>query len=454
MDNKILTISSDCSGVGALNQALMRLNVPYKEAFSCDFDYYARLTYLQNYGTPDDVILGNTKEHKFFANQVKKIALKEGELTDKEKQILLDANDFAKRFSFYYPFDMQTREVPKDPSDLYVATVPCQSFSISGKRLGEDDKRGILFYDAHRFIQNNGPKYFIFENVKGLLSADKGDIFRNWIRLLGGVSINGEDVLNPDPDSVPYHIHHKVLNAKFYDVAQNRERIFIVGIRHDLTNDFKFQEPNTEVTKIINDILEDNVDEKYFYSQDVTDKIIFDDHYSPDKEARTQRCGIGATLTKKHAYNIVRIGNMNPSGKGMNGNVYSTEGISPTVTTNKGEGNKIYRINSAVKRGYKEAGPGDSINFTFPSSKTRHGRVGKQVPQTFDTACNQGIISNDRLRRFTPREVFRLMDFPDTFTWPVSDSQAYRQAGNSVVIKMFEIIIKKLLNIPNVVQDK
>jgi DNA (cytosine-5)-methyltransferase 1 len=79
-----------------------------------------------------------------------------------------------------------------------------------------------------------------------------------------------------------------------------------------------------------------------------------------------------------------------------------------------------------------------------PNSETRRGRVGKGVAQTLDTGCQQGVINNYKIRRLTPRECFRLMDFPDTFTWDVSDSQAYKQAGNSIVVNVLYKILKNL----------
>jgi DNA (cytosine-5)-methyltransferase 1 len=131
----------------------------------------------------------------------------------------------------------------------------------------------------------------------------------------------------------------------------------------------------------------------------------------------------------------------------------------------------ILESNQPHPKDYEEATEGDSINFSVPNSETRRGRVGKGVAQTLDTGCNQGVIHNciteaigrqgssseyidscrkvyqssNKIRRLTPRECFRLMDFPDTFTWPVSDSQAYKQAGNSIVINVLYKILKNLL---------
>jgi site-specific DNA-cytosine methylase len=130
-----------------------------------------------------------------------------------------------------------------------------------------------LFFNSLEFIQKNQPRYFMFENVKGLLSDDKvdkkaefGRTFQEWINYLGGKSVNGVHTFFPYEDSVPYHIYFQVLNAKEYGVPQNRERIFIIGIRDDEDNTFIF--PKTfPLEKRLKDVLEPIVDDKYFLSE-------------------------------------------------------------------------------------------------------------------------------------------------------------------------------------------
>lgn len=165
----IVRFGSDFSGVGAANQALMRLGVEYKEVFACDIDRFARQTFVHNYGEPE-----------------------------------------------YYPEDVYERIIPDEPLDLYVTSPPCQSFSLAGLRGGEDDDRGVLFYNSHEFIKKNKPRFFVFENVKGLLSIDNGQVFARWIDYLGGKSVNRAVTMFPHDESVPYHIHCQVLNAKSY----------------------------------------------------------------------------------------------------------------------------------------------------------------------------------------------------------------------------------------------
>lgn len=397
----MIKVGSDFSGVGAFNQALQRLGIAYEEFFACDMDKYARLTFIHNYGQPK-----------------------------------------------YYPENVYDREIPSESLDIYMTSPPCQAFSLAGKRLGKADKRGVLFFNSHEFIQVNKPRFFIFENVKGLLSDDGGNTFNEWINLLGGKSVNGNPVMFPVDEAVPYHVYWKVLNAKNYNIPQNRERVFIVGIRDDADNVFSWPK-ELPLQKRLKDVLEDEVDEKYFLSEKMVNSLInggkqewsncFRPHdensdYSDCITARYQKMG------KTDPY-IQIIGNTNPSGHGQNGNVFDEQGISPTLSTNKGEGIKI---KSATKSGFETATENDSINFSVPNSETRRGRVGNGVAQTLYTACNQGVIKDYRIRRLTPRECFRLMDFPETFTWNVSDSQAYKQAGNSICVGVLAAIINNL----------
>lgn len=379
---KVITTGSDFSGVGAFDYAIERIaerkGFQHKRIYACDMDKFARTTYSHNHGVPE-----------------------------------------------YYPENVYNREIPKESLDIYMTSPPCQAFSLAGKRLGKDDERGILFFNSHEFIKQNNPRFFIFENVKGLLSDDGGKTFQEWINYLGGKSVNGVPVLFPHDEAVEYHLYWKVLNAKHHGVPQNRERVFLIGIRDDEDNHFRF--PKEEhLDKKLKDVLESKVDEKYFLSEKVIEQLF------------------------------------------ANG-------------TNKGD---RIKIKSATKSGYEVATENDSINFSVPNSETRRGRVGKGVAQTLDTACNQGVwiadYRNDEglcirkdgnapclaairnsekdistmspligdqysIRRLTPRECFRLMDFPDSFDFSVvSDSQAYKQAGNSIVVRVLEKIIDKL----------
>lgn len=362
----MLRVGSDFSGVGAFNQALIRLGIEYKEVFACDMDKFARETFIHNYGEPE-----------------------------------------------YYPTNVYDREIPSESLDVYMTSPPCQAFSLAGKRLGKDDKRGILFFNSHEFIQVNKPRFFIFENVKGLLSDDGGKTFQEWVNMLGGKSVNGVPVLFPYEESVPYHLYWQVLNAKHHGVPQNRERVFLIGIRDDADNRFQF--PREEhLTKRLKDVLEDEVDEKYLLSEKLISWI--DKHRekrgSSNKYPLDEN-DIGACMVARYGKN--------------------------------GAEDPYIKIKSATSNGYEIATEGDSINFKNINSETRRGRVGKGVSQTIESNnMSVGTLKHGQIRRLTPRECFRLMDFPDTFTWKVSDSQAYKQAGNSIVVNVLFKILKQL----------
>lgn len=364
----MLRVGSDFSGVGAFNQALIRLGVEYKEVFACDMDKFARETFIHNYGEPQ-----------------------------------------------YYPINVYDREIPSQSLDIYMTSPPCQAFSLAGKRLGKDDKRGILFFNSHEFIQVNKPRFFIFENVRGLLSDDGGNTFQEWCNMLGGKSVNGVPVLFPYEESVPYHLYWQVLNAKHHGVPQNRERVFLIGIRDDADNHFQF--PREEhLIKRLKDVLEDEVDEKYF----VTNTKI---EYLQRSEGTT--FSVNANILNQEIPNVSR-----------------------TIQNGYWKGrrdNQFIKIKSATSNGYEIATEGDSINFKNINSETRRGRVGKGVAQTIESNnMSLGTMKQGQIRRLTPRECFRLMDFPDTFTWTVSDSQAYKQAGNSIVVNVLYKILKQL----------
>ena len=363
----MIRVGSDFSGVGAFNQALRRLGIEYKEIFACDMDKFARQTFIENYGEPQ-----------------------------------------------YFPTNVYDREIPSESLDIYASSPPCQAFSLAGKRLGKDDSRGILFFNSHEFIQKNKPRFFIFENVKGLLSDDNGNTFNEWLNLLGGKSINGLPVLFPHEQSVPYHLYWKVLNAKDHGVPQNRERVFLIGIRDDKDNHFRFP-VEEHLTKRLKDVLENDVDEKYLLTGT---KI----NYLLRSEGTT--FSVNANILNQDLPNESRT-IQNGYWKG-------------------GRDAQFIKIKSATAKGYEMATEGDSINLARPESKTRRGRVGHGVSQTLETGCKQGVLNNYIIRRLTPRECFRLMDFPDSFTWSVSDSQAYKQAGNSIVVNVLYKILKNL----------
>jgi DNA (cytosine-5)-methyltransferase 1 len=408
----MIKVGSDFSGVGAFNQALIRLGIEYKELFACDMDKYARQTFIHNYGEPE-----------------------------------------------YYPTNVYEREIPSESLDIYMTSPPCQAFSLAGKRLGKDDKRGILFFNSYEFIQVNKPRYFIFENVKGLLSDDGGKTFQEWVNMLGGKSINGVPVIFPYEESVPYHLYWQVLNAKNHGVPQNRERVFLIGIREDSDNNFQF--PREEhLSKRLKDVLEEEVLRKFYLSdaaiekclkseanknmlvKEVSDiskcivagyyKIPFDGQYIK-VESNLEKYFLSEKMLELITFQEKtngEIANLNKGGE--RGSVYdaNTDSMSCLSATDYKQPKQIMIGDYRKDDGYRWRKDGNA-----PTICARAREDGSGKPLTTD---------GYKIRRLTPRECFRLMDFPDTFTWNVSDSQAYKQAGNSIVVNVLYKIIKNL----------
>ena len=146
-------------------------------------------------------------------------------------------------------------EIPK--IDVLTGGFPCQSFSIvaqNPKRLGYKDERGMLFFEMCRILREKQPKCFIAENVKGLLSANKGEAF---------------PLIISEFEKSGYQVTHKLINAAAFGVPQKRERVIIVGIRNDLG--FKYEFPKDVLVEddyaVLGDVVENQVDEKYFFSE-------------------------------------------------------------------------------------------------------------------------------------------------------------------------------------------
>lgn len=138
--------------------------------------------------------------------------------------------------------DLETLfRIKKGDLDLLSGGAPCQAFSYAGKRLGLEDTRGTLFYYYAVFLQKLQPKMFLFENVRGLLTHDKGRTYQTMRNVF---------------EDAGYEIQYQVLNAWNYGVAQKRERLITIGIRKDLDIEYHFPEPH-EYKPVLRDILQD-----------------------------------------------------------------------------------------------------------------------------------------------------------------------------------------------------
>ena len=377
--------------------------------------------------------------------------------------------------------DFKPQDICEWDKDIKVDFVmhgsPCQDFSVAGKGLGGDEGSGTrssLMYETIRIVEKLKPKYVLWENVKNVTGKKHRHNFDKYL-----VSLQ----------QLGYNNYWQIMNAKDYGIPQNRERVFVLSIRRDCDDGYEFPEPFPLQLRL-KDMLDDEVDEKFYLSDDKSDLITVEPlNPMPDGTCRTIKNQYYKTSKANYertgsmgATGVVYVGNVNPSGKGQNGTVIGSDGLARTITQEKGEGQKVlirdklhqvgqlypnsgnpqagrvydadgispamdtcsggnrmpkvavamrgrYNdegeveqqleisdreyansittvqkdsmvaekiiVREATKKGYAEAVEGDSINLEQPNSKTRRGRVGKQVAQTLTTSPQQGVVVDE-----------------------------------------------------------
>lgn len=279
--------------------------------------------------------------------------------------------------------------------DIITGGFPCQAFSIAGNRRGFEDTRGTIFFHIARAIKEIQPSYVLLENVKGLLSHDKGRTYGTIVQAL---------------DELGYFIEWGLFNSKYWGVPQNRERVYILVTRKDVWKEpklFNLVKQQTSVDTRLVDILETYVDESYYLSEEKTRKLTLNEdlsgrlnHYdyrdvdsvhSVNRVSPTLNTMQGGDRQPKVAVPVLTPDRLN---KRQNGRRFK-EDNDPMFTLTSQDRHGI-AIREATKKGYTEAMEGDSVNTSFPNSKTRRGRVGKQVAQTLQAGeVNQGVVIDD-----------------------------------------------------------
>lgn len=289
-------------------------------------------------------------------------------------------------------------ELPK--YDLITYSSPCQDFSVAGKMKGGQKGSGTrssLLWECERIIRAVKPKYLLMENVKNLVGKKFKPEFDNWLKTLDGLGYNN---------------YWKVLNAKDYGVPQNRERVFVVSIRKDVdTHGYTFPEP-FKLNRCLKDVLEKEVDEKYYLKQDLVETFI--KRLAKREVSNTIRCGGAGSIDQKHTWDLVaeqkikQLGNVFPTKKRDNpntGRVYDTSGIGACLNTMGG---------------------------------------GNREPCVLEKCHSDGV----RIRKLTPKECWRLMGVKDEQydrLHGISKTQLYKMAGNSIVVNVIMAIFKNLL---------
>ena len=304
---------------------------------------------------------------------------------------------------------LRTSDLPS--FDLLVGGFPCQAFSIAGKRRGFDDTRGTLFFEIARILRDKRPRYFLLENVKGLLSHDKGKTLQEILRVL---------------TELGYDIQYQVYNSKNHDVPQNRERIYLKGYFRERCGGeiLSLRNTNKEVAGAMN---------FYFINENQLMEIT-------SKTSQGRRVydskGLGITLNARgnNGYYVDYdskmncIGNIRPSNH-TEGNVYGSDGLVSTIC----------RSNVPITE--------DNVTLARPVltpdrvNKRQNGRRMKEDGEpsfTITSTDRHGVYDVFRIRRLTPIECERLQGFPDDWTKYgadgeiISNTQRYKCLGNAV----------------------
>ncbi|HEM4055746.1 TPA: DNA cytosine methyltransferase [Streptococcus suis] len=271
--------------------------------------------------------------------------------------------------------------------DVICGGFPCQAFSIAGKRAGFEDTRGTLFFEIARFASILRPKYLFLENVTGLLNHDNGNTFET---ILGAL------------DELGYDAEWQVFNSKNFGVPQNRERVFIIGHLRGAGGRaiFPFGGGDKEIGSLQGQST-NTITARYGEAQGSWSYII---------EGQQPKI-----IQRGHGYN--------------QGGEHDT---APTLTSNSWQENNHVKVYDFYNRKTK-----DEVG-----TLTASGHQGNTKAGTF------GILDGIRIRKLTPRECWRLQGFPD---WAFdraqavnSNSQLYKQAGNSVTVNVIEAIARRL----------
>jgi DNA (cytosine-5)-methyltransferase 1 len=359
------------SGIGAIEQALKRLNLNHKIVFAGDIDKAVKESYFANYNIKpenwhDDITEFNAKKYKYKV-------------------------------------------------DLLVGGSPCQSFSMVGHREGLEDVRGTLFYDFARVVDESKPKVFIYENVQGLLSHDKGQTWQVMKRIF---------------DSLGYSIFHHVLNSKNFGVPQNRNRIFVIGFRNKIKS-FQFPQP-IPLESTMQDYLEDYVDSKFFLKEK---GVKFVTSFKNQKKSYTQINGEVALCQKANQqFNWHGDFVFEKSKKKLKFDEH------------------LFEINEVEERYYLSEKVSSYVlsngtkNFKTPTETDLE--IARPLLQSMHKMHRAGVDNyvthTGRIRKLTPRECLRLMGFRDDFKIVVSNTQLYRQTGNSIVVDILIALLKKI----------
>ena len=368
---KKIKLATVFSGIGSIEFAFRRLNIPHEIVFACDngerdieYDHEVEFNKVKN-------LIGADEKQKY----IERLYASKTKSTNYVQKSYLHNYKHCPENRFFQDIMLLDGTDFSGEVDLFVGGSPCQSFSSVGYQAGLDDARGTLFYEYARLIKEIQPKVFIYENVRNLINHDKGNTWK---------------VIKEVFDSLGYKIKYDVLNASDYGIPQTRRRLFVVGFRKDIA----FEMP------------------------------------PQIKELKYKMKDFSETLCK--------FGNFN---HGKNGDLIVPK-IPGTVDSKYTLSPKLYDY--VMKTGTKTWVQKVQINLdvarTLLKTMGNRHRAGVDNYMSFDGTDNLGSV-----RMLTEREAHRLMGFTDDYEIVVSRAQAYKQAGNSIVVDVMMALLNEII---------
>ena len=354
---RTIRLATSFSGIGAIEHSLQRLELKCQIQFAGDIDPNCKKAYFANYPIT-------------------------------EAQWHTDVHDFNAK-----PY--------KGSVDLFVGGAPCQAFSLRGKHGGFEDTRGTLFREFARIVIECQPKVFIFENVKGMLSHDKG---RTWAVI--------KETFEND---CGYDVYYQVLNGKDYGVPQSRDRIYCIGFKKE--TDFKYPAP-IPLEKTVYDYLQKQFDKKYLLKQKGVNFITRSINY---QKSYTQING-DILLCQKRNQQFNWHGDF----------VFHPKTIDDPNTPQTDE--CLFALKDYEENYFKNNHPYRYAIKPF----------GEKLEVMGDMDASAIDVQYGRFRKLTPRECLRLMGFDDTFKIVCSDTETYKQAGNSIIVDVLMALMKQI----------
>ena len=385
---KEISIGTVFSGIGSPEQALLRLGHPYKVLFACDNgERMIDIDHAKEYAHIKT--LATAKKKREYADNLYASKTRQ---TNYVQQSYL-ANYEVEDNNFYQDVILLDGTDYQGKVNLFVGGSPCQSFSIAGARGGFEDTRGTLFFEYCRLVKEIQPEVFIYENVYGVLTHDKVDKTQKYGRTWETM----QNVFN----ELGYHIAWDILDARDYGIPQGRRRLFVVGFKN----------------------------EECFKRFSFPEKIKLEDCPLPTMQSMLEE-------------NLAE------------GSMQSVDGVLQAINDKKGEPEERYYLSDTLEKYVLSPGTKNFMHYDAKTDLPIARALVKNMGNTYRASVNNYVHTHTkkgkgRIRHLTMREVHRLMGYPDSYKIEVSKAQAYKQAGNSIVVDVMMNIERQIIKAMN-----